>query len=138
MVLFKRQKDFAVQSLTLKIVNNNCPELRAQLDGPRLDTRVNLTLVVMVIPFKNGEPMIGETFIAVTKDFSSAGVSVVLNGPRALHEAILGFRFEGEMHFVRAKAKHLNPMGGGFFQIGFNMLDVISVHDYPKLKSMSF
>ena len=45
---------------------------------------------------------------------------------------------DGEMAFVRAEAKHLNPMGGGFFQLGFRLLEVVSAGDYPGLESVNF
>ena len=51
---------------------------------------------------------------------------------------ILGFRFEGEMTFVRATARHLSPMGGGFYQLGFYLQEVVSLGDYPELEMMSF
>ena len=62
----------------------------------------------------------------MTKDFSNTGVAIVLEQPLGLEQAILGFRLDGEMTFVRAEAKHLNPMGGGFFQLGFQLLEVVS------------
>ena len=42
------------------------------------------------------------------------------------------------MVFVRAQAKHLNPMGGGFYQMGFRLLEMVSVADYPQLKAVSY
>lgn len=42
MPLFSKKKDLAVQSFVLKLVNNHCPGLKAHLDGPRNDSRVNL------------------------------------------------------------------------------------------------
>ena len=71
----------------------------------------------------------------MTKEFSNTGVAVVLDEPQALDQAILGFRFEGQMTFLLAEAKHLNPMGGGFYQSGSRLLEVVSPGDYPELES---
>jgi hypothetical protein len=138
MPLFAKKKQLGVQSLVLKMVNNNCPELKALMEGPRNDSRVNLVVVVMVIPFEKDRLFVESAFTAVTKEFSGTGVAVILDRPRALDHVVLGFRFEGEMRFVRARARHVNPMGGGFSQLGFQMLHVVTIHDYPELKSMSF
>lgn len=138
MPLFSKRKDLAVQSFVLKLVNNNCPGLTAGLEGPRIDSRVNLVVVVMVIPMERDEPQVDRAFTAVTKEFSNAGLAVVLDQPRRLDKAILGFRFEGEMTFLRAQAKHRDPMGGGFHQLGFQLSEVVSAKDYPELASMSF
>lgn len=137
-LLFSPRKEHEVQSFLLKLVNTNCPELRALAEGPRLETRVNLTLVVLVIPLTKQRPVIEEMFAAVTKEFSTTGVSLVLSEPRAVDEAILAFRFEGGMKFIRAEAKHLNPMGAGFYQLGLRLLEMVHAADYPVLASVSY
>ncbi len=98
---------------------------------------MNLVLVVLIVPVETDRPQVGRAFTAVTKEFSNTGVAVVLEEPEELDQAILGFRFEGQMTFVRAQAKHLDPMGGGFHQLGFQMLEVVSPSDYPELESLS-
>ena len=136
--LFTRNRKIGVQSFILKVVNNSCPELKALIEGPRLDRRVNLTVVVAVVPVKNKRPCVEETFYAVTKEFSATGLAVVVDRPCGLDDAIVGFRFDGGMTFLRAKANHLNPLGGGFFQLGFRLLEMAHVGDYPELESASF
>jgi hypothetical protein len=54
----------------------------------------------------------------------------------ALHEAIVGFRWKDEMNFIRATAKHLNPMGGGFYQLGLQMTEMVHPSDVPELESL--
>ena len=138
MPLFTKNKVSRVKSFVVKLVNNDCPEMKALIEGPRLDSRVNMTVVVMVIPLEGKALQVGQALMAVTKEFSSTGVAVVLDHPRGMDEAILGFRFEGEMTYIRAKAKHLNPIGGGFYLLGFKLEEIVSPGDYPKLKSLRF
>ena len=47
----------------LKVINNNCPELKAFIEGPRRDKRVNLSLVVMVVPLEDGELQVDKPFM---------------------------------------------------------------------------
>lgn len=138
MPLFAQNKKLGVQSFVLKIVNNGCPELRALIEGPRLDRRVNLTMVVLMLPLEKKRPQVAQAFTAVTKEFSATGVGVVLDGPKALDKVILGFRWETEMVFVWAEAMHLSPMGGGFYQLGFRLIEIVHAGDYPELRSLSF
>lgn len=138
MPLFSKRKDLGVQSFVLKLVNNNCPELVSRLDGPRSDSRVNLVTVVMIVPVLDGNIHADRAFTAITKEFSSTGVAVVLDQVRPLDQAILGFRFEGAMTFIRAQAKHRDPMGGGFHQLGFQLFEIVSPSDYPELEPLSF
>jgi hypothetical protein len=136
--LFTRDKKRAVQSFILKVVNNNCPELAALIEGPRLESRVNLTVVVLVVPVEDGRPLAKKAFSTVTKEFSTTGLALVLGEPKVLDEVIVGFRWEGEMTFIRATAKHLNPMGGGFYQLGLQMIELVCPGEFPDLESLYF
>jgi len=131
--LFAKNKEHGVQSLMLNLVNNNCPELKGLAEGPRLERRVNLTVVVLVIPVEKGKALVDQRFAAVTKEFTSRGVSLVLHECRAADEVIVGFRWERSMRFVLAQARHLNPMGGGFWQLGLRLKEVVQPDDYPEL-----
>jgi hypothetical protein len=137
MRLFTKNQDFQVKRFILKLVNNSCLGMQTSLDDRRHDSRVSLTTVVMVIPIEDGQLRLTEAFSAVTKEFCATGVAIVIDQPQTLDEVVLGFRFEGEMTFIRAEARHLNPMGGGFYQLGFQLLEVVSTGDYPGMETLS-
>ena len=138
MQLFSSKKESGVRTFLLKVVNNNCPELLAEVDGPRLESRVNLVVVVAVIPLKDEKLQMDGAFTAVTKDFNTNGLSVVLDRPCGLDKVILGFRVDGELTFAKAEAKHLSPMGGGFFQLGFQLTNIVPTGDFPELHGLNF
>jgi hypothetical protein len=137
-MLFTRNRRRDVSNFVLKLVNTSNPDLLSLKDGPRTDKRVNLTVVVLVVPLEKKRVDVTKAFHAVTKDFSSTSVSVMIDSARHVHDAILAFRFEGEMYFIRAKAKHVSPLGGGFHQLGFQMDEIVSPIDYPGLSDLSF
>lgn len=137
MQLFSRRKNLDLQSFMMKLVNNNNEGLQTVLEGPREEGRVRLTIVALIIPVEGKRPKTEQAFAAVTREFSTRGVSIVLNEPRGLDEVILGFRVARELQFVRAKAKHLNPMGAGFYQIGMQMTEMLSPADYPELETLA-
>ena len=116
MPIFSRKRECEVQSFVLKVVNNNCAELENLIEGPRLEGRVRLCVVVLVVPVENGKPVVEKTFSAVTKEFSTSGLALVVDSARAPEEAIVAFRWEREMRYVRAEARHLNPMGAGILE----------------------
>jgi hypothetical protein len=135
--LFAANKRHEVQNFMLKLINNNCPELKALRDGPRVERRVNLTVVTLVIPFHEKRPLVERMFPAVTKEFTTLGVAVVLSEPRALEEVILGLHWAGKMCFVRARARHLHAIGAGFYQLGLELKEMLHAGDYPELRSLS-
>jgi len=134
--LFAKSKEQGVQRLMLNLVNNNCPELKGLVEGPRLERRVNLSVVVLVIPVERGKALVDQRFAAVTKEFTSRGVALVLSECRGADEVIVGFRWERTMKFVLAQARHLNPMGGGFWQLGLKLKEVVDPDDYPELEGV--
>ncbi len=138
MPIFSKNRIHEVQSFVLKLVNNHCPELRDLRDGPRLEGRADLVLVVVVVPLEKKRLVKQQAFTAVTKEFSTSGLSIVLREPKGLEQIVLGFRWEGEMKYLRAEAKHLNPMGGGFYQLGCQMIEVVRPADYPGLETFKF
>jgi hypothetical protein len=137
MSLFCRDKSRAVQSFLVKFLNNNCPELKALLEGPRNDHRVNLTVVVGVIPLEKKALQSDRAFTAVTKEFSGTGVGLVTSDPWKFEKAILCFYFENEFYYMLASVKHLTVLGGGFYQLGFQMTEMISPSDYPGLSELT-
>jgi hypothetical protein len=134
--LFMQNHTRAVQSFILKLVNNNCPELVALNEGPRLEKRVNICLAVLVVPVEAGRPLADEAFTAVTREFCATGLALVLDKPTTLSELIIGFPWEDEMTFLRATVKHSSPMGGGFYQIGLQATEVVHPGDFPELRSL--
>jgi hypothetical protein len=131
--LFAKDKGREVQTFMLKLVNENCPQLRGLMEGPRLESRVNLTVVVAVIPVEKGKPVLDQRFNAITKEFSTRGVALVLHECRAADELILGFRWERSMKFVLGQAQHLSPLGGGFWQLGLRLKEMVVPDDCPGL-----
>ena len=137
MGLFTDNKDRAVQSEILKLVNNNCPSLLAMAEGPRLEQRVNLTIPVMLVPVLSGElaPLDAMTF--VTKEFSSSGVSIVVEHPHIPKEAVVIFKTGCKTTFLRAHLKHIDPMGAGFYQCGFRLTEVLVNSSWPTLQGLA-
>ena len=131
MSLFFERKIHEVKSFVGRLLNNDCP------GGRRVDSRTMRVVAGIVIPIADRHPQVGQAFTATTKDFSNTGVAMVINQPLAPDQAILGFHLSGKMVFFRAEAKHTEPMGGGFYQHGFQLFEVVSLTDYPELESLS-
>lgn len=136
MLLFSRNKQIGVQTFLLRLVNNHCPELGPLFDNRRDETRVPVCVATLVVPLKDGKPSLSEHFPTVTKEFSTTGVSIVLNEPRGLDDVILAFRWESEMTFIKGKARHLNPMGAGFYHLGIQLSTVVRADEYPELGTL--
>ncbi len=136
MSLFTKDRTRAVQSFLLKVVNNNCRELQTLMDGSRTESRVPMVRVVLVVPLVGNQPVMAQAFTAITKELSTTGMSLIMTEFFALDEVIVGVRWEGDMTYLRATAKHLNPMGGGFYQLGLHVTSLAHPSDYPQLDTV--
>jgi hypothetical protein len=133
-----RSKQIEAQRLILKLVNNHCPDLRQDDDGPRLERRVNLTLPAWIVPLEQDKPEIGRAFTAVTKEFSPSGLSLVVNRPVPSKLLAVGFEWQGDRMFLRGEVRHVNPIGAGFSQLGVRLTEVLCLPEYPELKALPF
>ena len=131
--MFTKDKGREVQTFMLKLVNENCPQLRALMEGPRVEARVNLTLVVAVIPVERGKPAFHHRLNTVTKEVTTQGVALVLSDCHAIDDVILGFPWDGSMKFTLGSARHLSPMGGGFWQLGIKLREIVDPGQWPGL-----
>ena len=130
MLLFSRNKQTGVQTFLLKLVNNHCPELGPVFDNRRDETRVPVCIVTLVVPFEDGKPRLDDHFPSVTREFSTSGVSIVLEQARGLDEVILAFCWERQMTFIKGTARHLSPMGAGFFRLGIELTTVVGPDEF--------
>jgi hypothetical protein len=135
--LFSRGRQRDVQSFILNLINNHCPGLQLKGEELREESRINLTVVVLVVPVKDGRAQVDQCLVTVSKEFSNTGLSIVLSELLPLDDVILGFRREGSTTFIRAKAKHVSPMGAGFFQLGLKLLEVVPAGEYPELETLA-
>ena len=134
--LFTQNKDPDVQSIILYLVNNNCSSLKAMMEGPRLEQRVNLSIPVIVVPIQGGMPDPTNKLTTVTRDFSTSGVSIAVDHPHVPKEAVMIFKSLDKPVFIRAESKHLDPMGGGFFQCGYQLTKVFDASLYPSMENL--
>ena len=136
--LFSKRRDLEIQNFMAKLINNNCAALESLNEGPRNEHRVRLTVVVLLVPVKNGKPNVEQMLPVLTKEFSTRGGAVVTNEPRGFDQVVLGLRWEHCMKWIAAKAKYVHPMGAGYYQIGFLMNRMVPAGDHPELDKITF
>ena len=136
MGLFTQRSDPAVQSIILHLVNTHCPRLQAMRDGPRIEQRVNLSVPVVVVPVHKGVPDPANALVTVTREFSTGGCSIAVDHPHVPKEAVMIFKSQDKLIFILAKSKHLDPMGAGFFQCGYQLTKVFNASKYPELQTL--
>ncbi|MEJ5340080.1 MAG: hypothetical protein WHT09_00820 [Thermogutta sp.] len=138
MPFFTQKKVHEVQSFVLKFVNSHSEVAESVELGQRRESRTRLCVVAVLIPYDARTIPVREKLPVVTKEFSSTGMSVILSEPRGYDRVVVGLKYQGEMRFILARAVHLTPMGGGFFQLGLEFLQMLHPCDHPELREVVF
>lgn len=140
MLLFSKNKtrQLEVQRLLTKIINANSRSLDALREGPRGELRVDLALVVIVVPCIDDHPNREQAFATVTREVSSVGMSLVLSEKLDVSEVFLVLEVEREMKYVRAEVRHQGPLGAGLWQAGVQLTEIITPGEYPELRTLKF
>jgi hypothetical protein len=126
------------QGYLTKIINNNCPTLEAYSQGEREEQRLNLTIATFVVPVREGAMDMAAAKATVTKEFSAAGVSVILDEALDTTEVVLVIRWDDATTYFRCDVKHQSPIGAGLWQCGAQVTEIVPAGEYPELATLEF
>ncbi|MGH7138402.1 MAG: hypothetical protein ACREHD_21845, partial [Pirellulales bacterium] len=70
---------------------------------------------------------------ALTKNLSGQGLALVLHQPLRAEQVVIGIWSGNDAHFVSAKVRQSNALGGGFWQIGVEAVEMLSPAHSPEL-----
>lgn len=126
----KRNRQREVQKLLFRVINRSTPNLPHGLGEIRGESRNQRTIPVLLL-LETGEGT--ETVYAITKDLSSTGLSIILSRPVSKTRITIGFWIEDEPRFLLGEVRGNVPLGGGFWQLGIQAMEVLSLADYPLL-----
>ena len=121
-----------------KIAVDLCPYIRriCDLTTPNLPTagsvtrsenRLNRSIPTLICPWVKSQPIVEESFTCLTSDLSDHGACLILSQPIQLEQIVLGFWVESadmrEPWFFLAEARRCQPTGGGFWNLGVELLE---------------
>jgi hypothetical protein len=78
---------------------------------------------------------VDESTYAFTKDVSDRGLSLVLPQPFKSVEVVVGLWLDSP-RFVLGEVRQNVPLGGGFWQIGVQLNEVLCAVDHPPLEAL--
>jgi hypothetical protein len=108
-----------------------------RLDERRSERRTTFSVGVWVIPMNGAVPEIADIFVALTKDLSSKGLSVITNRFLGTSEVLICFSGESEKTFLRADIRNCEKLGLGWLQLGMEVTEIVELEEYPQLKEVS-
>jgi len=146
MVFFfkERKKQVDLCNCLRRIVDTTCPNLPPPGGDSRSDDRHNRTLPVLLAPWEDGGPLVNESSMALTKDFSDLGLALVLHQPFRAEEVVIVFRLASDpqrelgstLYFVLGTVRRNTSIGGGFWQLGIQLKELLNRGDWPQLEPL--
>lgn len=128
-----RDKHMEIHRVIRRLINASTPN-RMPLEGEsRWELRSNRTIPVLLVPYDHNELSVGELAYALTKNLSSQGLALVLHQPFRAEQLVVCIWSNEQAHFVAAKVRQSVPLGGGFWQIGVEVTELLSPVQFPDL-----
>jgi len=132
-----RTKEFDAQRFLAQMANQSSMDRARKLEECRTEQRTTLNIGVWVIPMDEAAPETSQAFVAVTKDLSSNGLSVICNRFIDRSEFLIGFSGEREATFLRAKVLYRKDLGLGWLQLCMHVIEMADKEKYPQLMEFS-
>ena len=144
MALFSDHKsELKLQQFMRNLIDATNPN-QADKNCDRFDKRYNRVMPVLLAPWKNGAPIISETVVALTKDFSDTGVALILGQPFQGEMVALGYvephqqstNGKVKSFFTLGEVRQNSPIGGGYWQLGVKQLRLLEPVKEPAMQGM--
>ena len=130
----QRRKQQEVWKCLRRILDSRTVSGLRREGDERNDKRSALCLPALVLPCLDGEPTRDEPMYAVTKDLSDDGVAIL--ACRELRDAqVIGAIWADGPIFFLGEVRQCWPFGGGFWQIGVRLSEIIPAGEVGALRS---
>jgi hypothetical protein len=103
------------------------------LEERRSEQRATLNVGVWIVPMNESAPEIMQAFVALTRDISSSGLSIITNRSIPTPEFLVGFSSEPEAKFLRTSVLDSKDLGLGWLQLCIEVIGMVDKEDYPQL-----
>lgn len=128
-----RDKHIEVHRIIRRLINASTPNRMPLRGESRWELRSNRTIPVLLVPYDDNELSVGELAFGLTKNLSGQGLALVLHQPLRAEKLVIGIWSAGEAHFVSSVVRQSVTLGGGFWQIGVEAVELLSTARMPEL-----
>jgi hypothetical protein len=121
----RSRKAKEVGLLFRRLLNNTVPRVPLEAEELRQASRSPRSIPIFVAPWHQGTPVTGQVTFGTTKEISDHGLAIVLPIQPYYKELVMGMLVEREPRFLRGLVKHCSPMGGGYWQLGIQIAEIL-------------
>ena len=124
--MMQKRRDDVSRFLSRRMNRSFLPQVSG---SKRRHSRGELCEVAWILPYdeEEGRAIFDEALVAVTRDISPEGLSILKTSPLNEVRAVIALEGEMEMHFILCRVMHSTPLGYGFFHIGLHPEEFLNV-----------
>jgi hypothetical protein len=130
-----RQAQLDVGALLRRLLDKSVSRVPPGIDEARSVSRCTRVFPVFLVPWMDGAPNPNDAVFATTSEVSDYGMSVVLSFPLQEPDVVVGMLVERKPYLLLGRIKRCRPMGGGFWQLGIQALEILEPTE-PSLKKL--
>lgn len=131
----RRAKHEEVHKVIRRFLDAVNPDLAMFEDDARWHHRSQRTVPVLLVPYDD-ELSLSEACYALTKNLSVRGLALVLPQPFRAQRVAVAFWFEDQGQLVSGEVRQNVPLGGGFWQLGVEVTQVLKPADCDDAKRL--
>jgi hypothetical protein len=131
----KRGQQADIHKVVRRLIDTSTPNFPPSTGNVRWENRSNRSLPVLLVPY-DGAEVGDETAHAITKDLSSQGLALVLPHPLRAERVVVGFWSGENTHFVSGFVRQNVPLGGGFWQLGVELTELLPLAEHAELRRL--
>jgi len=132
----KRSGKIEVQRLLRRIIDASAFSHVPRSDEARGESRSNCMAAALVTPCEKGSLLLDRSVFGITKDWSSQGVAIVAPLAQVSETVVLGILVESEPHFLLGSVRKTTPIGGGFWQLGIELTELLTLDSSAGLREL--
>lgn len=133
----RRKNQMEVHRVIRRVMDTSSPNLPPSVGDARWESRSNRTIPILLTPFEGGVALPTRSVFAVTKDLSSQGVAAIVDRPPDYESILVGILVDGEAVFARAAVRQAAPLGGGFWQLGIELIELATTENCGRLDELA-
>ena len=132
----KRNEQTEVQRLIRRLMDASAFSHVRSSDEARGENRSSFTMPVLITPCEDDAAILDQSVFGITKDWSSQGVAVIAQCLRLPNTVVLGLLLESRPHFLLGQVRTTAPIGGGFWQLGIEITELLKADSSAGLREL--
>ncbi|HEV2971226.1 MAG TPA: hypothetical protein VGY55_14725 [Pirellulales bacterium] len=130
----RHKKQLDVQALLRRAIDSSTPNMPPTNGEHRWDSRANRTFPLVLATWNDGQVNMDEATTALTKNLSGQGLTAVHFEPLQAKQLVVGFWLESQAYFVLGEVRHRTRLGGGYWQLGIELGNLLTPGEHPALE----